>query len=455
MKPWTRVAFLLAVLAAAAPAQVKRVLYVTHSAGFRHGSLETSAQTLGRIAQADGRIAIEHTEDVSLLNAATLTDYDAVFFFTSGELPVSDQQKQDLVNFIRSGKGFGGVHSATDTFYTWPEYGDVIGARFNGHPWVQPVDIHVEDGDHPAVSAMGTGFGILAETYQFREFSRERSRVLLALDPDSVDLDKAGANQGTRDFPLAWCHPYGDGRVFYTALGHFHETWQDERYQRMVLQGLLWITGIVEGDAAPRPLQTPQSEAAAVGNAGNGMPAGVIAPGSLISIFGVALTPGSTMSPETLEPAKSLAGVRVLLNGEPLGLIFASPGQVNAYLRPDQGVPGAAARLVIRVADLSAAFEVQIAERTPGAFVVSVADRYLTIWATGLGPVENRDGLDWTLETPTVLVGGQEATVLYSGLAPGWLGLYQVNVQREPDIAFPAEVEINFGDSRTVATVQP
>ena len=124
-------------------------------------------------------------------------------------------------------------------------------------------------------------------------------------------------------------------------------------------------------------------------------------------------------------------------------------------MRPDQATPGRAATLDVKVADLSTAFAVQVAERTPGIFVVSVADTHLTIWATGLGPVKQRDGLDWTVETPTVLVGGQEATILYSGLAPGWLGLYQVNVLREPDMAFPAEVEIDFGDARAVATVRP
>lgn len=446
---------LLLLLAGCLHGQARRVLYVTHSAGFRHSSLETSARTLERIAAEDGRLVVEQTEDVSLLNAETLAGYDAVFFFTSGELPISDQQKQDLINFIRSGKGFGGVHSATDTFYDWPEYLRIIGARFNGHPWVQPVKIHVEDGDHPAMAGLGTELSILAETYQFREFSRERSRVLLTLDPDSVDLSGPAVNPGTRDFPLAWCHPYGEGRVFYTALGHFERTWEDERFQQMTLNGLLWITGLVAGDAAPRPLTTPQSEAAAVGNAGDGTPAGVLAPGSLVSIFGTALTPGSSMAPASLDPVQSLAGVRVLLDEEPLGLIYASPGQVNAYLRSDQGTPGAPADLRIQVADLSTEFEVEIAGRTPGIFVVTVADTHLTIWATGLGPVEMRDGLAWTAAAPRVRVGGRETTVLYSGLAPGWLGLYQINVQREPGLSFPAEVEVAFDDGVAVAIAAP
>jgi len=94
----------------------RRVLYVTHSAGFRHSSLERSQQVLRDIAAATGRLEVVATEDLSFLSADGLRDFDAVFFFTSGELPISDQQKADLLEFVRSGKGFGGAHSATDTF---------------------------------------------------------------------------------------------------------------------------------------------------------------------------------------------------------------------------------------------------------------------------------------------------------------------------------------------------
>src|SRR5258708_5605338 len=150
----------------AAHAQPKRVMYVTHSAGFRHDSIPTSVEVLQRVAANSGRLDVVATEDLSLLTASGLRDFDAVFFFTSGELPISDSQKQDLLAFVRSGHGFGGVHSATDTLYTWPDYGDLIGARFNGHPWVRTVRIDVEDSDHPAVSGLKPSFTIFDEIYQ-------------------------------------------------------------------------------------------------------------------------------------------------------------------------------------------------------------------------------------------------------------------------------------------------
>lgn len=248
-----RVCALALFAAACCAAEPKRVLYFTHSAGFRHDSIPLSRQMLEEAAGRTGLLALDWSEDPADLAPANLERYDALFFFTSGELPLDDCAKEGLLRFVREGKGFGGVHSATDTLYGWPEYGELIGARFDGHPWAQEVDIVVEDRAHPAVRELGESFRIADEIYQFREFSRERVRVLLRLDPASVDLGREGVNRQDGDFALAWCREYGKGRVFYTALGHLDETWRDERFQKMIVNALLWITGQVEGDAAPRP----------------------------------------------------------------------------------------------------------------------------------------------------------------------------------------------------------
>ena len=168
----------------------------------------------------------------------------------------------------------------------------------------------------------------------------------------------------------------------------------------------------------------------------------------------MALTAGSTLAADPRSPVRKLAGVRVLLGGEPLDLIFASPTQVNGYVHPGIALALQGAELEVQVGDEAIAFDVAVRERTPGIFVVTVHETYLTIWATGFGPVETRGELEWTTVQPMVLVNGSEVTVLYSGLAPGWLGLYQVNVLRTDGLTFPAEIELEFGDSRTVATVE-
>ena len=151
-----------------------------------------------------------------------------------------DAQKAALLNFVRSGGGFLGVHSATDTFYTWPDYLDLVGGYFNGHPWHQPVTIEVVDPGDPLVGFLGNSLHVEDEIYQISDFDYRGSRVLLRLDPSSVDLGRTGVHQRFYGWPLAWTRRYGEGRVFYTALGHEPSVWQDARYQRILANAILW-----------------------------------------------------------------------------------------------------------------------------------------------------------------------------------------------------------------------
>ncbi len=171
-----------------------------------------------------------------------LKNYDAVFFYTTGELPLTEAQKSDLLSFIRKGKGFGGSHCATDTFYKWKDYGELIGGYFDGHPWHQKIRVIVEDKKHPATKHLGDSFEITDEIYQFRApYSRDKLQVLMKLDMASVT--KAG-KRADKDNALAWIHPFGKGHVFYTALGHREEVWNDPRFQQHVIGGLRYMFGL-------------------------------------------------------------------------------------------------------------------------------------------------------------------------------------------------------------------
>jgi type 1 glutamine amidotransferase len=171
--------------------------------------------------------------------AENLKQFDAVFFYTTGPLPLSDTQKADLLGFIRSGKGFAGSHSATDTFYNWKEYGELIGGYFDGHPWHQKITVIVEDKRHPATKHLGDKFEITDEIYQFKApYSRKNLHVLMRLDMDSV---KNPGKRADKDNALAWTHEVGKGRVFYTALGHRDEVWRDPRFQHHVIGGLRYV----------------------------------------------------------------------------------------------------------------------------------------------------------------------------------------------------------------------
>jgi type 1 glutamine amidotransferase len=407
----TRLTLLLIAFGALVQAQApKRVLYVTHSAGFRHDSIIVSRESMRTLSP---RLEFTATEDLSAISAENLRNYDAILFFTSGELALSQAQRTALLEFIRRGGGFGGVHSATDTLYTWPEYGDLIGGYFDGHPWVQTVRIDVEDPSHPATAHLGASFEILDEIYQFREFERSRVRVLMTLDTTSVALNAEGAHRGTEDFPLAWVRPYGSGRVFYSALGHFDETWRDQRFLRMMEGALLWLTGqAAESTAQPRTASP--AELTALANAATGNPVDTAAAGSLVSIYGRNLTNGGAMSGSY---TNRLAGTTLRIGDRRVSLLYASPGQVNALIPAD--IPTGPATVTLEPAGgARAARAIEIAPSAPGVFAVTFQPRAIVVWATGLG------GL-----TPEARLNGTPARILFTGTAPGFAGLDQINVE--------------------------
>jgi type 1 glutamine amidotransferase len=217
-----------------------RILYFTYSAGYRHEVIPLSKAILAQLGSNSGVFEVFATEDTSEFSTENLKRYAAVMFYTSGELPMSGAEKRALLDFVRSGRGFLGVHSATDTFYTWPDYLDLIGGYFNDHPWHQAVTIEVADPSDPLVAFLGKSLQLEDEIYQISDFDYRGSHVLLRLDQSSVDLGKPGVHRRFYGWPLAWTRSYGKGRVFYTALGHEASVWRDARYQRTLTNAILW-----------------------------------------------------------------------------------------------------------------------------------------------------------------------------------------------------------------------
>jgi uncharacterized protein len=230
-------------LPASAQDRPVRVLYFTHSAGYRHEVIPASWEIMKQIGETAPRFEVTASEDVSVFTTENLRRYGAVVFFTSGEPPLSGLQKQVLMDFVRDGGGFLGVHSATDTFYEWPEYGRLIGGYFDQHPWHQEVRI-IADRFDPLAHFVGPELVIYDEIYQIRDFAGG-AHVVLRLDPTSVDLTRANVHRHPWGWPLAWTRSYGNGRVFYTALGHDESVWRDPRFQMLLHNAVTWTTNAV------------------------------------------------------------------------------------------------------------------------------------------------------------------------------------------------------------------
>lgn len=221
----------------------KRLLVVTHTAGFRHDSIPVARETLKELGEQTGLWETEFADSAAeverLISPEQLKRFDAVVFAnTTGELPVTDGGKAAFLEWLRGGKAFIGMHSATDTFYRWPEFGRMIGGYFDGHPWHQKVTCKVEDETHPATRHLGRSFEITDEIYQFKEWSRDGKRVLLSIDNASIDTSRG--KRADQDYAVAWVREEGRGRVFYTSLGHRREVWRDPRYQQHILGGIAW-----------------------------------------------------------------------------------------------------------------------------------------------------------------------------------------------------------------------
>jgi type 1 glutamine amidotransferase len=259
----TGIVFLGLALALTAQAQPKkkRLLCIGASEGFQHDSISHGMATLWKLGQDSGLWDTFIRTDTQLItkkklgaNAKNLDYFDAVFFYTTGELKMDDEQKAALISFVKDdGKGFIGGHSSADTFYKWPEYGDLVGAYFDGHPWHQRIRVNVEDRTFPATRHLPAKFEIMDEIYQFRNWSRDKCRVLLTVDTTSVDLNAKGVKRTDKDFALVWVKQYGKGRVFINALGHDNEAWDRPDMQKLWLEGIKWAMGMVEGDTTPLP----------------------------------------------------------------------------------------------------------------------------------------------------------------------------------------------------------
>lgn len=219
-----------------------RLLYVTQSMGFRHQSLHKSEEIMEQLGNKNG-FEVTLTQMAELkLTAANIKNYDVIVFYTTGELPLSDDQKTLLLNWIKGGKLFMGLHSATDTFYKWPDYGEMINGWFDGHPWTQEteVTIKVDDRSHPITSHLPESMTFKEEIYQLKEFNPEKVKVLVSLDTTKTNMTLKGIR--AKQFPLVYFRDYGKGKVVYNAIGHRPDIWTSEWYQTMLVNTIKWGT---------------------------------------------------------------------------------------------------------------------------------------------------------------------------------------------------------------------
>ena len=256
-----------AVPAKTPPKTMAHVLVISETKGFEHDSVPDAMANIYRMGhdtklwdttlRTDTELITK--KDLGHRNAKNLNYFDALIFAsTTGELSLTDDQKTDMMSFIKEdGKGFVGIHAALDTNYKWPEYGEMIGGWFDQHPWFTfEAPIINEDPNFPAVRHFPHEFTKRDEIYQPKDWSRDKVNVLLSLDPSKLDYNNPRVHRQDHDFAVAWSKMYGKGRVFYSTLGHTKESWDDPDIQKMYFEAIKWVLGMTEGSTAshPRPV---------------------------------------------------------------------------------------------------------------------------------------------------------------------------------------------------------
>ncbi|MGX7827952.1 ThuA domain-containing protein [Actinokineospora sp. 24-640] len=221
-----------------------KVLVFSKTAGFRHSSIPNGIQAIRDLGAANN-FSVDATEDGAAFSTGNLSQYKAVIFLlTTGDV-LNDSQQGAFETYVKSGGGYVGVHSASDTEYSWPFYGGLVGAYFHSHPAIQQATVRVEDRAHASTSHLGNNWVRTDEWYNFQANPRSTAKVLARLDEGTY----SGGNMG--DHPITWCKTYQGGRSWYTAGGHTEQSYADQGFRAHLLGGIRYGAGMTDADCRP------------------------------------------------------------------------------------------------------------------------------------------------------------------------------------------------------------
>ncbi|MBP2328214.1 type 1 glutamine amidotransferase [Kibdelosporangium banguiense] len=221
------------------------VLVFSKTAGFRHDSIPAGIQMIRELGSANS-FTVTATEDANQFNASNLAQYEAVVFLSTTGDVLNPTQQTAFENYIRGGGGYVGIHSASDTEYDWPFYGELVGAYFSSHPAIQQATERVENRAHQATQHLNPAWVRTDEWYNFRTNVRSTARVLTTLDESTYSGGGMGA-----DHPFTWCKTLQGGRSFYTGNGHTQASYTEADFRSLVLGGIRYAANRTKADCRP------------------------------------------------------------------------------------------------------------------------------------------------------------------------------------------------------------
>ncbi|MDX1740420.1 MAG: ThuA domain-containing protein [Rhodothermales bacterium] len=218
------------------------ILVFSKTEGFRHDSIEPGVAAVEKLAAKHG-LAVFATEDSDVFETDVLQGFRVVVFLNTTKDVLAGSQEAALTEFIRGGGGFVGIHSATDTEYDWPWYGQLVGAYFDGHPGnpnVREGVLQVVDSTHAATCGLPNPWVRTDEWYDFRYVNPNVNVLLLA---DELSYKRPEEAPSSEAHPISWYHEYDGGRAFYTGLGHTSESFAEPLYLDHIWGGIRYALG--------------------------------------------------------------------------------------------------------------------------------------------------------------------------------------------------------------------
>ena len=235
------------------PAQTRKVVVYSKSSGFVHNSTSVGIETLKQMAAATGAFEVTFNDDASAYTADYLKQFDAIIVNNATQIQKAfkEENRKALMDFIKGGKSFIGIHSASDGGYKpWIEYSEMIGGHFDGHPWNAGGKwaMEVTDTSHPINAPFKEKLFIFQdEIYkQSGTYKKESMHQLVKIDPKNDPLKKKVKHD--RDYPISWMKSHGKGKVFYTCFGHRAETYYEPMILDHMLRGFQWALGDLKGE---------------------------------------------------------------------------------------------------------------------------------------------------------------------------------------------------------------
>jgi type 1 glutamine amidotransferase len=219
-----------------------RVLLFSKTDGFHHESINEGVTAIKKLAERHV-FSVDWQENAAVFNDKGLEKYHAIIFLNTTSNVLNDEQQKAMEKFIQSGKGWVGIHSASDTEYDWPWYVKMVGMMFKIHPAQQTAYLKVEDKNFPGMERFPPKLLWTDEWYEFGERKSDDLKILISLDEKSYNpVVKWGPNEGKGMgfHPISWYHPYDGGRAFYTALGHVPLVFSDQTFLDHLYGGIYW-----------------------------------------------------------------------------------------------------------------------------------------------------------------------------------------------------------------------